>query len=155
MTAPIPASLIEISSLLVLSAVLGLVAVVVTLLGADLVQGRGLNLAALTRSESTSYYLIAGAGLAGTAMIWYVRGGYTQPFRYWNGVLWGVVCFAMTATLVLIPSLPSILKDTVVGFVGTLFFVYVAGGAFALPAIFTVAPCTVWLWHATITALRS
>lgn len=141
--------------MLALSAVLGAVAVVVTLLAGDVVQGRGLNFAALTRSESTSYYFMASAGLAGTSLIWYFQRGYAQPFTYWNGVTWGAVCFALTATILLIPQLPSVIKDPVFGLFGTLFFVYVAGGAFALPAIFTVVPFTVWLWHATIAAMRS
>ena len=155
MTAPVPHSVTEVIALLVISALLGSVAVVVALLGADLVQARGLNFAALTRSESTGFYWIASAGLAGTALIWYVQRGYAQLFTYWNGVVWGVICFALTATLVVIPQIPSMLKDPVFGLAGTLFFVYVAGGAFALPAIFTIAPLTVWLWHTVIAAMRS
>lgn len=154
MSNPIPPSLIEVVALLAVSAVFGVIAVVVTLLAGDLVQGRGLNFAALTRSDSTGYYLIASIGLAGTALIWYLQRGYTQPFTYWNGVVWGVVCFALTATVVLIPQLPSAAKDPVLGLFGTLFFVYAAGGLFALPAIFTIAPFTVWLWYATIAAMR-
>lgn len=155
MTAPIPPSFIEVVALLALSAILGVVAVVVTLLAGDVVQGRGLNFAALTRPDSAGYYLIASAGLAGTALIWYFRRVHTQPFTYWNGVVWGVVCFALTATVALIPQIPSMIKDPVLGLAGTLFFVYVAGGAFALPAIFTIAPFTVWLWHTVIAAMRS
>ena len=154
-TTPVPANFIEVTALLALSAVLGAVAVVVTLLAGDLVQGRGLNFAALTRSESTGYYFLASAGLAGTALIWYFQRGYAQPFTYWNGVIWGAVCFAVTATVLMIPSLPSAIKDPVFGLFGYLFFVYVAGGAFSLPAIFTVAPLTVWLWHTVIAAMRS
>ena len=155
MATTVSANLIEVAALLALSAALGVVAVVVTLLAGDVVQGRGLNFAALTRSESTGYYLYASAGLAGSALIWYFQRGYTQPFTYWNGVVWGVVCFALTATVLVIPQLPGAIKDPVLGLFGTLFFVYVAGGAFALPAIFTIAPLTVWLWHITIAAMRA
>ena len=146
---------LEIAALVIVSALLGALSVVVVLLIGDLVQGRGLNFAALTRSDSTGYYLIASAGLAGTALIWYFQRGYAQPFTYWNGVIWGVTCFALAATVVLIPQIPIAIKDPVLGLFGTLFFVYVAGGLFALPAIFTIAPFTVWLWHTIIAAMRA
>jgi hypothetical protein len=140
--------------LVLVSAVIGVVAVVVTLLVADLVQGRGLNVAGLTRSESLTLYPAFAVGLAVTVVIWYLRRGDATPFRYWDGVIWGVVCFALVATIALLTSLPSILRDPVMGLGGTVFFVYVVGGLFALPAIFTVAPFTVWVWHATLEALR-
>jgi hypothetical protein len=144
----------ELPVLVLLSAVIGVVAVIFTLLAADLVQGRGLNFAALTRSESLILYPAFAVGLAVTAVIWYVRRGDQLPLRYWDGVTWGVVCFALVATTALLTSLPSILKDPVMGFGGTVFFVYGVGGLFALPAIFTVAPFTVWAWHTTLAALR-
>jgi hypothetical protein len=155
MTTPLRNVPLELAALVILSALLGALSVVVVLLVGDLVQGRGLNFAALTRSDSTGYYWLVSAGLAGTALIWYFQRGYAQPFVYWKGVIWGLVCFALTAAVVLIPQLPSAIKDPVLGLFGTLFFVYVAGGAFSLPAIFTVAPLTVWLWHTVIAAMRS
>ena len=82
MTTTVSPNLTEVAALLALSAALGVVAVVVTLLAGDVVQGRGLNFAALTRSDSTGYYLYASAGLAGSALIWYFQRGYTQPFTY-------------------------------------------------------------------------
>ena len=155
MTTPVSANLIEVAALLALSAALGVVAVVVTLLAGDVVQGRGLNFAALTRSDSTGYYLLAGAGLAGSALIWYFQRGYTQPFTYWNGVVWGVVCYALTATVLVISQVPTAIKEPVFGLFGLLFFVYLAGGAFALPAIFTIAPLALWSWHGVVAWLRS
>lgn len=155
MTTPLRNVPLELAALVILSALLGALSVVIVLLVGDLVQGRGLNFAALTRSDSAGYYAIASIGLAGTALIWYFQRGYMQPFTYWNGVIWGLICFALTATVVLIPQLPSAVKDPVLGLFGTLFFVYVAGGAFSLPAIFTIAPLTVWLWHTVIAAMRS
>ncbi|NJK46026.1 MAG: hypothetical protein HC933_18755 [Pleurocapsa sp. SU_196_0] len=145
---------LELTVLVLLSAVIGVVAVVFTLFVADLVQGRGLNFAALTRSESLSLYPAFAVGLAVTAVIWYIRRGDALPFRFWDGVIWGVVCFALVATIALLTNLPSILKDPVIGLGGTVIFIYVVGGLFALPAIFTVAPFTVWVWHTTLAALR-
>lgn len=155
MTRPHRNTLLELVALIALSAVLGVCAVIASLLIADLVQGRGFNTPALTRPESLVFYLAFAVGLAVASVIWYSRRGDLRPYRYWDGVLWGVVCYALTATIAIVPELPSIARDPVLGLFGTLFFVYIAGGAFALPAILTVAPLALWCWHKLLSALRS
>ncbi len=141
-------------ALVVVSALLGALAVAVTLLAADLVQGRGLNFASLISPDALMYFPALALGLAVTSLIWYSRRGAERAYRYRDGLVWGVVCFLLTATAVLLLSLPGILGDSEFGLTGTLFFVYIVGGVFALPAIFTVAPLALWLWHRTIKTLR-
>jgi hypothetical protein len=146
-------SSLELIALVVVSALLGGLSVVVALLIGNLAQGRGVNWAALTCSESLLYYPVFAAALAATAVLWYVRRGDLQIFSYWDGVLWGVACFLATATIALIPNLSSA-RGSPYGLVGTMVFVYLGGGLFALPAVFTVAPLALWCWHRVVARLR-
>ncbi len=145
---------LELAALMIVSALLGALSVVFVLLTGDVVQGRSLNWAALTRSDSLVYYPVIAAGLAAISVTWYLRRGDLRPFRYWDGVLWGLFCFVATATLALIPQILSGAQGSPYGVLGTLIFVYFGGGLFALPAMFTVGPLALWSWHRVLAALR-
>jgi hypothetical protein len=144
---------LEMLALVILSALMGSLGVMLSLIAADLIQGRHPNLASLGTSDTLKMCGLVGFGFALTALIWYVRHGWESPFRYWDGVVWGLVCYAMSATLALVVSLQSVAKDVVLGLPGTLVTVYVVGGVFALPAIFTVAPLTLLIWYKAVSLL--
>lgn len=99
----------------------------------------------------TSFSLLALAGIAPTSLIWYTRRRHA-PYRYLEGVLWGVVGLAFSITVFTLMSTSTLQQS--VSPATTLGGVIMLAFAFSLPVLFTVAPLTVYFWHRAVRAMN-
>jgi hypothetical protein len=96
----------------------------------------------------TSFSLLALAGIAPTSLIWYARRRYA-PYRYLEGVLWGVVGLVFSVTIFIAFRSPQVAWSM------TVFFnVFPIALALSVPVLLTVAPLTVYFWHRAIRAME-
>jgi glucan phosphoethanolaminetransferase (alkaline phosphatase superfamily) len=99
----------------------------------------------------TSFSLLALAGIAPTSLIWYVRRRHA-PYRYFEGVLWGVVGLAFSVTIFMVMSAFRFQQSA--SPMTTFFGLILMAFALCVPVLFTVAPLTVYFWHRAIRAMK-
>ncbi len=94
------------------------------------------------------FSLLALAGITPTSLIWYARRRHA-PYRYLEGVLWGVVGLVFSVTIFFA------FRSPLSGWLMTAFFhAFPIAFVLSVPVLLTVAPLTVYFWHRAIRAMQ-